>query len=360
MNPISTVILGSGWRADQLADALSRHPDFVLRGFGARNTGAASSLARKHAATAAGDAATVLREVEPELVFVAVAPEASADLIALAVEHGARVVVETPPASPERLDGLAERYADTVAVAEQYPRYPLHAARLELIARGVIGMPTSASISSTQLHHAAALLRLALRVNPRTVRVRAREWTTSIVDVFGRQGWDDSLEPRERARTVATIEFDDGLLGFYDFTANQWNNRLIPAAMTVRGTHGEIRDDVVTRIVGPRTIVPSRIMRVRRGDEMDVFDGGTESLVFEGDVVARRPPHSTGQTDEAWALSSFLDATAEWVRDGAAPPYPLTAAILDARIGRAIVVSVEEDREVRLDLSLPRRRRRDR
>ena len=56
---------------------------------------------------------------------------------------------------------------------------------------------------------------------------------------------------------LAAIDFGDGLSGLYDFTDNQWHNQLRLRRIVIRGSHGEISDDDIVRLAGPRTIVRS-------------------------------------------------------------------------------------------------------
>src|SRR5207302_1574827 len=97
-------------------------------------------------------------------------------VVATLVEAGVRVLAETPPAPDEA--GLRELWARVgerrmVQVAEQYLLMPGHAARRELIARGVIGRPTSVQVSSTHGYHAVSMMRGLLGVGFEPVTVSA-------------------------------------------------------------------------------------------------------------------------------------------------------------------------------------------
>ena len=51
-------------------------------------------------------------------------------------------------------------------------------------------------------------------------------------------------EVKAATTTLATISFADGGFGVYDFTDNQWHNQLRFRRILIRGTHGELRDEV--------------------------------------------------------------------------------------------------------------------
>ena len=72
---------------------------------------------------------------------------------------------------------------------------------------------------------------------------------------LGRDGWTGATEPVDAWNILATLDFGDGRSALYDFTDNQWHNPLRTNRIVVRGSHGEIVDDTVTRWVDERTVV---------------------------------------------------------------------------------------------------------
>ena len=103
-----------------------------------------------------------LRDVRADFVLTATAKPVTPQYIVEAADRGLPVLAETPPA-PD-LGGLRTLWAAVgdsgqVAVAEQYPLMPTHAARAALVASGAIGRPTQVQVSSTQQYHAVALIR---------------------------------------------------------------------------------------------------------------------------------------------------------------------------------------------------------
>src|SRR5690606_2014999 len=120
--------------------------------------------------------AELVRRAAADLVVVSVAPEANPGVIEDAVASGGTVLAETPPAvSADALRALwhAVGAARRVQVAEQYPLLPGHAARREVVRRGLIGAPTSVQVSSTHGYHAVSLIRAILGAGFGPVTVRA-------------------------------------------------------------------------------------------------------------------------------------------------------------------------------------------
>jgi predicted dehydrogenase len=174
-------------------------------------------------------------------------------VVARLVESGVKVLAETPPAPDEAgLRALWEQVGARrmVQVAEQYLLMPGHAARREIVARGVIGRPTSVQVSSTHGYHAVSMIRGLLGVGFEPVRVVASRFTAPLVDPLTRFGWTGDEEPKDAATTLATLDFGGGRSGLYDFTDNQWHNRLRLRRIVIRGSHGEIADDTVVRWAG--------------------------------------------------------------------------------------------------------------
>lgn len=197
------------------------------------------------------------------------------------------VLSETPPA-PD-LDGLGSLWVDVgssglVQVAENYPLYPSHAARAALVRSGAIGTPTQVQVSSTHGYHAIALMLGAGRC---PVGVTATRTTAPLVDPLTRDGWTDDDVARPASTTLATIDFGDSRSGVYDFTDNQWHNQLRFRRVLVRGTHGELDDDEVTRLLGPRTIASTPLVRRQTGLDLDGFD--TDHISCGADVLFRNP-----------------------------------------------------------------------
>ena len=60
-------------------------------------------------------------------------------------------------------------------------------------------------------------------------------------------GWTGDAATKPATSILSTLDFGDGRSALYDFTDNQWHNPLRTNRITVRGSHGEIANDTVTR-----------------------------------------------------------------------------------------------------------------
>lgn len=292
---------------------------------------------------------TCLREVRPDFVLVATPRSVAPDVIVGAVDRGMPVLAETPPAPDvDSLRALWSRVGASglVQVAEQYLMMPSHAARAALVATGAIGSPTQVQVSSTQQYHAVSLIRGLLGVGRGPVSVRASRFTAPLVSPLSRSGWTDDEEPHPSTTTIATLDFGDGRSGVYDFTEGQTRNQLRSRRLTIRGSKGELHDDEVVRMTGPRTLARTPLVRRQTGHDLDLIGYDTEHITFGSEVLYRNPYVGRRWMDEEIAMATLLERTADWVRDEGPPPYPLSEGAQDQHIALAIEEAADRDTTV--------------
>jgi predicted dehydrogenase len=290
-----------------------------------------------------------LLATEPvDFVITSVPHTVTPDAIRAVVAHDTVVLAETPPAGD--LEALRLLWADVgasdlVQVAEQYPFSPGNVARRLLIEDGVLGAPTWAQVSSTQQYHAVALLRSMLGVGFEPAQVSARAFRLPVVDPQSRAGWSDHLDPVELVSTLATIDFG-GKVGVYDYTDNHVRNPVRANRMLVRGTHGELADDHVTRLVAPQAPVASALNRRQTGDYLSFEERDLYNISFEGRVLYENPYFGASLSDEDIAVATLLEKTASFSRGDGDAPYPLAEAAQDHLIAMAITESARTGSDV--------------
>ncbi|MEY9911549.1 putative dehydrogenase [Catenulispora sp. MAP12-49] len=338
--PVTIGIIGAGWRADFFARLAALLPErLVLVGAAVRRAGSAQEVARRWGVPVYLSPAELIAKQHPDFVVVSVPWPATPEVTAAVVGAGVPVLAETPPA-PDA-EGLRALWAEVggrqlVQVAEQYLLLPGHAARRELVRRGVIGRASSVQVSSTHGYHAVSMIRGLLDAGFGPVRVRASAFAAPLVDPLTRAGWTDDETPKEATTTLATLDFGDGRSGLYDFTDNQWHNRLRLRRILIRGSLGEIADDTVVRWGGPRTVLRSSLVRSQLGHDLNLDGHDTEHLSFDGEVVWHNPFAGLRLMDEEIAIATLLTATASWVRGEGPAPYPLAEACQDHLLSLAI------------------------
>lgn len=348
--PVTFGVVGSGWRAEFFLRAARLMPDrFRCVGVVTRTAERGAEVER---AWQVPTARTILELVadRPDFVVVSVpwpvTPEATRELVGL----GVPVLAETPPA-PDA-DGLRALWADVgasglVQVAEHSPSMPQHQARIALVDEGLVGTPTSVQISSTHLYHAVGLVRRLLGTGRGEVDVHAVQTTAPLLDPKSRDGWTGETQPQDRWSILATLDFGGGRMALYDFTENQWHNPLRTNRIVVRGSHGELVDDRLTRWVDERTVVTSSLVRRMSGVEQDLDGFDLEHVSLDGRVLYRNPFDGARLADDDVAAATLLAATGAWVRGDGPPPYPLADGCQDHLLGLAIEESARTGRTVR-------------
>ena len=290
-----------------------------------------------------------LRELPVDFVLTATPRPVTPRFIVDAADRGLPVLAETPPAADLtdlRALWSAVGNSGLVQVAEQYPMMPSHAARAALVATGAIGTPTQVQVSSTQHYHAVALIRALLGAGRGPVSVRATRFTAPLVSPLSRAGWTDDEEAHPTTTTIATLDFRDGRSGVYDFTEQQTRNQLRFRRLTVRGSAGELHDDEVVRMTGPRTLVQTPLIRRQTGYDLDLIGYDTEHISFGSEVLYRNPYPDRRWMDEEIAMATLLERTASWVRGDGPEPYPLAEGAQDQRLALAIEESADGDTTV--------------
>jgi predicted dehydrogenase len=337
----SFVVVGAGWRGRgfwRLAESL----DLTC-------VGAVVRSPRALEVPVFGSLEECLDTAQPDFVLTAVPWPATPRLVVDAVRRGVPVLAETPPA-PD-VPGLRALWdavgeSDLVQVAEQYPRLPTHSARASVVRSGCVGTPTQVQVSSTHQYHAVALMRAVLGVGFEPATVRAGRLTAPLVDPMDREGWTDDDTARPTTTTIATLDFGHGRSGVYDFTDNQWHNQLRFRRILVRGSRGELQDDRVVRLTGPRTITTSPLVRRQTGHDLDLEGFDTDHVSFDGEVVFRNPYPGRRWNDDEIAMASMLDAMAAWVRGDGPAPYPLADGLQDHLVALAAEEAAETGRAV--------------
>lgn len=335
----SFAVVGAGWRAAAYWRLAARLEEMSCVGVVVRS-------ARRLPVPTFGSLNECLAEAKPDFLVTAVPRAVNAGVVQQAVDRGVPVLAETPPA-PD-LAGLrmlwqAVGRSGLVQVAEQYLLMPSHAARAAAVRSGAIGVPTQVQISSTQLYHAVSLMRGLLGVGRGLVTVRASRRRAPLVDPLTRVGWTDEPAPKPATTTIATLDFGGGRSGLYDFTDNQTRNQLRFRRILVRGSHGELQDDEIVRLTGPRTIVRTPLVRRRTGHDLDRLGFDTDHIAMGGEVLFRNPYVGLRFNDDEIATAGLLQAMAAWVRGDGAAPYPLAEGTHDHLVALAIEQAAATD-----------------
>jgi predicted dehydrogenase len=333
-------IVGSGWRAQFFLRTARLMPDrFQVVGVVTRTAERGREVERQWAVPTFRTVDDLLAAGRPEFVIVSVPWDAAPSLTVQLVRYGVRVLSETPPAPDvQGLRDLWSAVGDSglVQVAEQYLLMPSHAARWSVLRRGAVGSVTSVQVSSTHQYHAVSMIRHMLGAGFSRVEVTARALEAPVVDPLSREGWAESAPARSATTTLALLDFGEGRSALYDFTDNQWFNPLRSNRIVVRGTHGELVDDRVTRLVDPRTVIESPLVRRQTGIDLNLEGFDLDHISHDGVVMYRNPYQGCRLAEDDISVAAILDRMADWCRGLAGEPYSLADGCQDHLIALAI------------------------
>jgi predicted dehydrogenase len=348
--PTRFAIVGNGWRSSVFIRMAYLMPQrFELIGVVTRRAEAGQQLEQDWGVPTYRTLDELLGHERPDFVVLSVPWGVTPELTRQLVAAGVPTLAETPPA-PD-LDGMRRLWDDVgdsglVQVAEQYAMMPLHAARLQLVNDGLIGQPTSVHVSSTHLYHVVSLIRQFLGVTFEPATVVSQTFESNLVDPITPSGWTHDTASKPARTILSTVDFGASGMGLYDFTDNQWWNPLRPDHLTVRGSAGEIHDDVLIRMLDEVTPAVSRIERATTGTGMNYEGHDLTHLTLDGRVIFRNPYRGAALSDDDIAVAALLERMGTWVRDDGPPPYPLAYACQDHLIGLAINASADNGQPV--------------
>ena len=289
----------------------------------------------------------LLKETSPQFVVTCVSWEANPPLIRELAARGVAVLSETPPAPDvERMGQFwaLVKGGARIQVAEQYIYQPHHAARLALVASGVLGEISQAQVSAAHGYHGVSLIRHFLGVGYGNARITARRFTSPLI-----AGPDRSGPPREErlvqsSQTIAWLDFGDRL-GVYDFTGDQYFSWVRGQRLLVRGERGEIINDRASYLrdyLQPIEITFRRAVAGANGN----LEGFYLKGILAGDDWLYCNPFAPGRlTDDEIAIATSLAKMAEYV-EGGSEVYPLAEACQDRYIDIMIAQAAESGQMV--------------
>jgi hypothetical protein len=116
--------------------------------------------------------------------------------------------------------------------------------------------------------------------------------------------------------------------------------------LTVRGSAGELHNDVVVPDDRSRTLVRTPLVRRQTGYDLDLIGYDTEHISFGSELHYRNPYPGRRWMDDEIAMATLLERMASWVRGDGPEPYPLTEGAQDQQIALAIEQSADSDTTV--------------
>ena len=324
---LSYLIVGSGYRAEYYARISVKFPNLFRALFLCRSE-AKAELVKLHTGVNATCSREEAIEFQPDFIVAAVDREHVGSVTKEWALMGFPVLAETPVGSGiEELESIWQLHKEKgakIVCAEQYHRYPVLAAGLEQIQKGVIGRPISAYLSLAHEYHGFSLICRMLQTCGERYSLRAVSQKHDMLATDSRYGAisDGSLILEER--DLAVIDFESGKTAVYDFAAVQYRTFIRSRHLTVRGEKGEWSDRIVSYVDEGKN--PCRTFLMPRIPER------YQSLDTQGLRDNRKTWTAELFLDteqDEFAIASMLLDMGEYLAGGA-EPYPLKDALEDA------------------------------
>ena len=323
---LSYLIVGSGYRAKFYARIAKTYPALFSALFLCRSEEKAALMQYETGvpAVCSTEEAAAFR---PDFIVIAVNKTSITDVSIEWVNRGYPVLMETPAGMTReqllQLWNLSQNSA-SIAVAEQYHRYPDMIAGLQAVSEGRIGTPCSAYLSLAHDYHGMSLLRRMLLTEGESYSIRGERTMYPVTETDSRTGPLPGNPVRERARDLVWVSFDSGKKALYDFSGVQYHSFIRSRHVLVRGDRGEWCDAVLYCLDNRGQPVREELRPVipERYRELDT------ALLRD----ARRVPRaglSMDKLQDEFAMASMRYDMKDFLENGT-EVYPLREALEDA------------------------------
>jgi predicted dehydrogenase len=331
MAPIRFGLVGGGWRAEFFTRIARYLPErFQLAGVWQRDFGKAQAFAAEWRAPAFESLAG-LADVGADFLVVSVKADAHPAVLGELHALKQAVLCETPAAldlpSMLQIWRMVEQ-GFRLQVAEQYLFQPLHAARLQAIADGLLGPVSLARVSAAHGYHGVSLMRKFLGSGFEDATIRGKQFTSRVVEGPGRGGWAESESYFSATQTLGEFDFGDRL-GLFDFTDGQYRSPVRSHRVLIRGERGEIADLELRVMPEYAHPVTRQFVRKQSGQYGNLFGHALETIEAGDDVLWTMPYPGARLMDDEIAIAVAMEKMAAFARGEGSGPYSYAEAAQD-------------------------------
>ena len=334
------IIIGSGWRSSYYARIAKALPDrFELLYMLCRSQEKAEKMAGELGIPTTTSISDCI-EAKPDFVVVAVTKSSMTEVALQWLDKGFFVLAETPAATSfenlEKLKNLGEKGLRLI-IAEQYRLYPENLALIKLLQTGILGEISAINISLAHEYHGASLIRAFLNLSPEEkFSVQAKTYSFPTTETLTRYEKITDGRVAEKKRTLATFEFENGKVAFYDFDSEQYRSPIRKNTIKIQGVRGEIIDNKVYYLdqnnqgQEEEILIKSRLVD-RESDNPNfktIYE--VENITFKGELLYQTPFGSCGLSQDETAMASLMYKTYLFSKGQEESPYPLKEAIQDS------------------------------
>ena len=328
MRKVRFAVVGSGWRSlfyIRIAKALPEI--FELTALLCRSGEKAQRFCKDY------DIPAVTREQEvigsaPDFIVSAVRETSIAETAIQWMNYGFPILSETPAGLTfQQLVKLWELYHTSglrIQVAEQYQFYPRYEAMVRLAQSGLLGDPVSLDISAMHGCHAAGMIRCLLDTEMEEARLTCRTFSLPVTETRTRYEIITSGTVSTKDQLHAVLEFESGKTAVCDFLAEQYRSPIRNRTLRLRGTRGELLNDIVYYLDRGNLAHQAPIIL-----ENNTVTGEILSVSFQGKRLYTPPFGVCGLPEDETAIARMLVGMKEYLTTGK-EIYPFAFALEDA------------------------------
>jgi hypothetical protein len=342
------VMVGCGWRSQfylravqALSDELEVSAILVRSDERAREVEAGTGI------FATADVEEALN-TKPDFVLLCVPRPVMADWITQMMKRQIPVLCETPPGRDIReLNELWEKKQSLngrVQVTEQYFLQPYYSGVLKIIASGILGNVSNASMSAIHGYHAISIFRKFLGLGYENCKITGKQFSFPVTKTRDRSGWHQTGEVLTGTRDRVDFVFENGKTAFYDFDEEQYFSPLRTRTWNVQGARGEVMNTKVCYLDEKNRPVTEQMHR--EDDGVYNIDGWSHlHITFRGERIYENPYPGVRLNDDELAVADVLMHMKKYVETGE-DFYPLCEGLQDAYLNFCMEEALESGRTV--------------
>ncbi len=342
MKPLSFIIVGSGWRSLFYVRIAKRYPElFCLKYLLCRTEEKAARIAAEYDITAT-TSVELCEQCTPDFVVVAINKAGLVHETLKWANKGFAVLCETPAGlCTEDLRSLWEAvcHGAKIQIAEQYHRYPVLAAGLKAVEKGLLGNPYAVSLSLAHEYHGISMIRRMFGSGSgkkvKLINLCGEKYTFPVTETDSRNGavTDGSVGQKERALIRMKFEITDQSkenqvpyqgVAFYDFSGVLYHSFIRTRHINVQGQDGEWNDTTVRYVAEdylPKEMPLTGYFAPEHGELV------TEELREQG--IQWQPVIDMAGSQDEYAIATMMYDMRAYIRDGE-EVYPMAEALEDA------------------------------
>lgn len=332
------ILIGYGWRSlfyYRIAKALPER--FTLVAWVLRTEDRAKEVAGLYHVETTCDIHTALA-LPHDLAILSLSASSVEAVLRILIGHNETVLCETSFTSLplETLVSLYEAYKDSqskIFVAEQYYRTPYFQACHAL--KDLLGPITAVRAACLHDHHGTSIIRHFLEVGFSNCSIQASSHTSWITNTGGRDRIELDGVRLQTRRITATLEFEDGKHGYFDFDNIQYHSSIRSNHFSLYGERGEIVDEAIRFLNKENEGICQKLERVEDGNR-NINPLSLRALSFGSSYVFKNPYWPLPFNDDEIAVALCMEAA------GIGQGYSFADALQDSYLAQCIHKSCKE------------------